>query len=181
MWAWQVQDMEDPHRLGLVLEWVYGTIVSTAEKARDGAKRSLGGSDPAVTLQHPCLQPGQLKAVRCGIAGHASGSQVAQGCEAPGFTSCWKLGLTPSVCGAGIRPPTAQGAYDLLMQALQDQADWERRARAAKELLNDMVRSRRDAAQLAQQYDIKYVPAAPACLEAAHTTRHNTGWSPLQT
>ena len=38
----QVQDTEDPHRLGLVLEWVYGTIVSTAEKARDGAKRSLG-------------------------------------------------------------------------------------------------------------------------------------------
>ena len=53
--AWQVQDMEDPHRLGLVLEWVYGTIVSTAEKARDGAKRSLGKSAPAVTLYHPCI------------------------------------------------------------------------------------------------------------------------------
>ena len=38
----KVQDAEDPHRMGLVLEWVYGTIVSTAEKARDGAKRSLG-------------------------------------------------------------------------------------------------------------------------------------------
>lgn len=33
---------EDPNRMGLVLEWVYGTIVSTAEKARDGAKRALG-------------------------------------------------------------------------------------------------------------------------------------------
>ena len=33
---------EDPFQLGLVLEWVYGTIVSTAEKARDGAKRPLG-------------------------------------------------------------------------------------------------------------------------------------------
>ncbi len=33
---------EDPHNMGLVLEWVYGTIVSTAEKARDGAKRCLG-------------------------------------------------------------------------------------------------------------------------------------------
>ena len=70
--------------------------------------------------------------------------------------------LTRILCCAGIRPPTAQGAYDLLIQALQDQADWERRARAAKELLNDMVRSRRDAAQLAQQYDVKYVPAALA-------------------
>lgn len=28
--------------MGLVLEWVYGTIVSTAEKSRDGAKRALG-------------------------------------------------------------------------------------------------------------------------------------------
>lgn len=33
---------EDPFSLGLVLEWVYGTIVSTAEKSRDGAKRPLG-------------------------------------------------------------------------------------------------------------------------------------------
>lgn len=38
----KVKTSEDPHRLGLVLEWVYGTIVSTAEKARDGAKRALG-------------------------------------------------------------------------------------------------------------------------------------------
>ena len=28
--------------MGLVLEWVYGTIVSTAEKARDSAKKPLG-------------------------------------------------------------------------------------------------------------------------------------------
>ncbi len=33
--------------MGLVLEWVYGTIVSTAEKARDSAKKPLGEScDP---------------------------------------------------------------------------------------------------------------------------------------
>ena len=38
----KVHEGEDPHRMGLVLEWVYGTIVSTAEKARDGAKRALG-------------------------------------------------------------------------------------------------------------------------------------------
>lgn len=38
----KAMDGEDPHRMGLVLEWVYGTIVSTAEKARDGAKRPLG-------------------------------------------------------------------------------------------------------------------------------------------
>ncbi len=43
--AWscrQVGKEEDPFSLGLVLEWVYGTIVSTAEKSRDGAKRPLG-------------------------------------------------------------------------------------------------------------------------------------------
>jgi hypothetical protein len=35
-------------RLGLVLDWVYGSIVSTAEKARDGAKRQLGMRPPSV-------------------------------------------------------------------------------------------------------------------------------------
>lgn len=34
--------------MGLVLEWVYGTIVSTAEKARDSAKKPLG--EPALLL-----------------------------------------------------------------------------------------------------------------------------------
>ena len=38
----KTKDSEDPFRMGLVLEWVYGTIVSTAEKARDSAKKSLG-------------------------------------------------------------------------------------------------------------------------------------------
>jgi hypothetical protein len=38
---------EDPSRLGLVLEWVYGTIVSTAEKSRDSAHRPLGGRLPS--------------------------------------------------------------------------------------------------------------------------------------
>lgn len=37
---------EDPGQLGLVLEWVYGTIVSTAEKARDAAHRALGSLVP---------------------------------------------------------------------------------------------------------------------------------------
>lgn len=35
-----------PCRMGLVLEWVYGSIVSTAEKSRDGAKRQLGLHPP---------------------------------------------------------------------------------------------------------------------------------------
>jgi hypothetical protein len=65
--------------MGLVLEWVYGTIVSTAEKARDGAKRQLG-----------------------------------------------------------LRPPTAQAAFDALLRCLEEQATWEQRARASKELLNQV-------------------------------------------
>eukprot|EP00210_Caulerpa_lentillifera_P004712 g4496.t1 len=44
----KVQKGEDEHRVGLVLEWVYGSIVSTAEKARDGAKRPLGDWKPSV-------------------------------------------------------------------------------------------------------------------------------------
>lgn len=46
---------EDPHRNGLVLEWVYGSIVSTAEKARDGAKRMLGGWIPHAADAHHTL------------------------------------------------------------------------------------------------------------------------------
>ncbi len=38
----RTRDAEDPFHSGLVLEWVYGTIVSTAEKARDSAKKPLG-------------------------------------------------------------------------------------------------------------------------------------------
>jgi hypothetical protein len=39
----KMKEGEDVYHMGLVLEWVFGTIVSTAEKARDGAKRYLGG------------------------------------------------------------------------------------------------------------------------------------------
>ncbi|CAD7697548.1 unnamed protein product [Ostreobium quekettii] len=44
----RVKEGEDPHKVGLVLEWVYGSIVSTAEKARDGAKRPLGSWQPSI-------------------------------------------------------------------------------------------------------------------------------------
>lgn len=46
---------EDPARNGLVLEWVYGSIVSTAEKARDGAKRCLGMMPPTAAEAHLVL------------------------------------------------------------------------------------------------------------------------------
>lgn len=52
---------EDPHRMGLVLEWVYGTIVSTAEKARDCAKRALGAR-----LRFDCVMISR----RCGDCPH---------------------------------------------------------------------------------------------------------------
>lgn len=38
----KTKENEDPFHMGLVLEWVHGTIVSTAEKARDSAKKILG-------------------------------------------------------------------------------------------------------------------------------------------
>lgn len=43
------------NRVGLVLEWVYGSIVSTAEKARDGAKRALGSWEPTIGQAHESL------------------------------------------------------------------------------------------------------------------------------
>ncbi|KAL3153768.1 hypothetical protein ABBQ32_013356 [Trebouxia sp. C0010 RCD-2024] len=95
----KVHEGEDPHRMGLVLEWVYGTIVSTAEKARDGAKRALG-----------------------------------------------------------MQPPTVDQAHEQLIGALQDMQSWEARAKTAKELLNDMLKSRREAAELATKFDIRPNP-----------------------
>lgn len=70
----------------------------------------------------------------------------------------------PCAC-AGVRPPSAQQAHDLLVSALQDQAGWESRAQSAKELLNHMMKSRRDAALLGQTYDIK---CASICCAACH-------------
>jgi len=101
---------EDPRRCGLVLEWMYGSIVSTAEKARDGAKRPL-----------------------------------------------------PSRA-----PPTTQRAHEALARALEDQAQWELRARQARDLLAALLRSRHEAAELAGRgYDLRPVPAPAALLEPA--------------
>eukprot|EP00884_Botryococcus_braunii_P009363 jgi/Botrbrau1/18428/Bobra.0072s0020.2 len=88
---------EDEAKMGLVLEWVYGTIVSTAEKSRDGAKRPLGG-----------------------------------------------------------RPPNVMQAFDQLVQALREQEGWEDRAKLSKDLLNEMLASRKEAVSLRDKgYDIR--------------------------
>lgn len=52
--------------------------------------------------------------------------------------------------------PTPQQAHETLVQALQEQASWEQRARTAKELLKELLTSRREAADLAAQYDTRY-------------------------
>ena len=46
---------EDPTSNGLVLEWVFGSIVSTAEKARDGAKRCIGNYMPLASDAYAML------------------------------------------------------------------------------------------------------------------------------
>jgi hypothetical protein len=100
--------------MGLVLEWVYGTIVSTAEKARDGAKRQLG-----------------------------------------------------------MRPPTAQAAFDALLRCLEEQHTWEQRSKASKDLLNRMLQSRKEADDLSKQYSQQAHPASSssgASSTAAATT-----------
>ena len=58
-----------------------------------------------------------------------------------------------------MRAPAAGQAHDALVSALQDQANWEARAKAAKDLLNEMLQSRREAADLARHYDIRYTPS----------------------
>ncbi len=95
----QVKSGEDPHSNGLVLEWVYGSIVSTAEKARDGAKRSLGSY-----------------------------------------------------------MPMANEAHHALLRALEEQQIWETRLVQARHLLQEMLKSRLEAAELSKQYDIRPVP-----------------------
>ena len=84
---------EDPQQFGLVLEWVYGTIVATAEKARDCAHRSLGMS-----------------------------------------------------------LPNAEAAVAFLKGCLEDQAVLEGQAREARELMDDMVNSRKVGSELALKY-----------------------------
>ncbi len=56
-----------------------------------------------------------------------------------------------------MRLPTPQQAHDTLVHALQEQASWEQRARSAKELLKELLISRREAADLAVQYDTRCV------------------------
>ena len=56
---------------------------------------------------------------------------------------------------AGMQPPTVDQAHEQLVGALQDMLSWESRAKTAKELLKDMMTSRREAAELATKYDIR--------------------------
>ena len=62
---------------------------------------------------------------------------------------------------AGHQPPSTAQAHDVLTAALQDQATWEQRRRSAKELLNEMLASRREAAELAKLFDTRCAAALP--------------------
>lgn len=84
---------EDPHRVGLSLEWVFGMIVSTAEKARDGA--------------HRCISS---------------------------------------------QPPNAQHALDMFIKCLHEQKLQENRQKMYRQLLADMLESRKNARTLLAQY-----------------------------
>lgn len=91
---------------------------------------------------------------------------------------------------AGGRNATARTAYETLKAALADQATWTQRAASAKELLAAMLASRRNAAKLALEYDIRYVlimlvcPHQPLCLSALPALTHcllQFCWSCCQT
>ncbi len=70
------------------------------------------------------------------------------------------VNLNLGCVGTGMRLPTPQQAHDTLVHALQEQASWEQRARSAKELLKELLISRREAADLAAQYDTRCVSKA---------------------
>lgn len=149
----KTKDNEDPFRMGLVLEWVYGTIVSTAEKARDSAKKPLGErSRPA----YACCRKG-LGLYRLSSFGKSARACLGMASQTA-HNSRWPLrhdAQNPSFRCAGGRQPSPEAAHDTLCAALQEQASWEQRAHVAKELLHEMLKSRREATDLQQQYDIK--------------------------
>lgn len=63
-----------------------------------------------------------------------------------------------------MQPPTVDQAHEQLIGALQDMQQWEIRAKQGKDLLNDMLKSRREAAELAIIYDIRPDPRANTAL-----------------
>jgi len=92
----QAKEGEDPTKAGLALEWVYGTIVSTAEKGRDTAHRTIS---------------------------------------------------TKSV--------SPEDAMEALVNALEDQASLEHHARSSRELLSQMLASRKEATEMGEKYDLR--------------------------
>ena len=104
----QAKDGEDPTKAGLALEWVYGTIVSTAEKGRDAAHRTIGN-----------------------------------------------------------KPVSAEEAVEALVNALEEQAMWEQHARSSRELLSQMLTSRKEALEMGKKYDLRTTTAAAAAAAAA--------------
>lgn len=92
----RAKEGEDPTSAGLILEWVYGTIVSTAEKGRDAAHRALG-----------------------------------------------------------TKPPSSEDAVEALVHALEEQSMWELHARSSRDLLAQMLESRKEAAALSEKFDIR--------------------------
>lgn len=68
------------------------------------------------------------------------------------------------IVAAGMQPPTVDQAHEQLIHALQDMQQWETRAKQGKDLLNDMLKSRREAAELATQFDIRPDPRSTSAL-----------------
>ena len=59
-----------------------------------------------------------------------------------------------------MQGPTVQVAHETLLSSLQEQHQWEARARHAKGLQGEILTSRREAAELAKLYDVRPVPIA---------------------
>lgn len=98
---------------------------------------------------------------------------AVQGCQRP-VRTCKKLGDTPLThvsplwlvphssptvwlccCPAGVSLPNATQAHEDLISVLQDMQTWEERSKKSKELLKEMMVSRREASELGTKYDTR--------------------------
>ncbi len=102
----KAKDSEDPFHMGLVLEWVYGTIVSTAEKARDSAKKPLGA-------RTHCLLGSPSPYLLAGVAGTCSASSMAT-CASAAFVQLQLLVLRCVICGMPLRFADLGAAHSCL-------------------------------------------------------------------
>ena len=159
---------EDPARVGLTLEWVFGSIVSTAEKARDAAKRGLGSwvPSPDATLARLLAALAEQEALDARLAeGRALLSEMLAGRKAAAELAEGGADLRTLVThdaagrelpkGAPAPPPLPASLPDAVCRAMLGREEMLTRAKlrvlvAKRANLEKRVRRARTAARSAE-------------------------------